>query len=94
MNLLIEKLFNESEAIENLVNNGTIDNTYNWGWSNGFPTTKDSSPRFNQDRLYFPSDREFQFPVNDKTFPGDITCHFGRLNELSNKGSPTRSNHW
>ena len=44
LNILIEKLFNESEAIENLVNNGTIDNTYNWGWSNGYSTTKDSSP--------------------------------------------------
>ena len=68
LNLLIEKLFNESEAIENLVNNGTVDNTYNWGWSNGYPTAKDSSPRFNKDRLYVPPDREFHFPVNDKTF--------------------------
>ena len=77
-------MFNESEAIENLVNNGTVDNTYNWGWSNGYPTVEDSSPRFNKDRLYVPLDREFHFPVNDKTFPEDIRTRFGRLHNLSN----------
>ena len=29
LNKLIENLFNETEAIENLVNNGSVDNTYN-----------------------------------------------------------------
>ena len=77
-------LFNESEAIENLVNNGTVDNTYNWGWSIGYSTAKDSSPRFNKDHLYVPSDREFHFPVNDKNFPKDIRAHFSRLHNQSN----------
>lgn len=38
LNLLIEKIFNESKAIKNLVNNGSTNNTYNQGWSNGFNT--------------------------------------------------------
>ena len=61
-----------------------MDNTYNWGWSNGYPTAKDSSPRFNKDRLYVPPDREFHFPVRDKTSPEDIRTHFSRLHNLSN----------
>ena len=72
------------KLLQNLVNNGTVDNTYNWGWSNGYPTAMDSSPRFNKDRLYVPPDREFHFLVNDKTFPEDIKTHFGRLHNLSN----------
>lgn len=84
LNLLIEKLFNETEAIENLVNNENVDNTFNWGWSNGYPTATDSSPRFTPERPYVPPDRKFLFPVNDKTFPEDIQSHFGTLHDLSN----------
>ena len=59
LNLLIEKLFNESEAIENLVNNGTVNNTYTWGWSNEYSTDETSSPRINVDRPYVPPDKPF-----------------------------------
>ena len=75
---IITKLFNESEAIENLVNNGTVDNTYNWGWSNGYSTDENSPHRFDANRLYVPPDRTFHYPVNEKTFPEDIRCHFDK----------------
>lgn len=84
LNRLIEKLFNESEAIENIVNNRTVDNTYNWGWSNGYSTIENSPPRFDVERPYVPADRAFHYPINDKTFPEDIHCHFGRLHDVSN----------
>ena len=54
------------------------------GWSNGFSTDETSSPLYNAERPYVPPNRPFQFPINTKTYPEDIQCHFGRLRELSN----------
>ena len=72
------------KLFKNLVNSGTIDNTYNWGWSNWYSTDETYSPRFNAELPYVPPDRTFHYPVNDKTYPKDIQCHFDRLHDLSN----------
>lgn len=65
-------MFNESEAIENLVDNGIINNTCNWGCSNSYLTGEKYSPRFDADHPYVLPNRTFHFQINDKTYHEDI----------------------
>ena len=51
LSILIEKLFNETEAIEILVNNGSINNTHNWGWSNGYNIGEKYPPQFDAEHM-------------------------------------------
>lgn len=77
-------MFKESEAIENLVNNGSVDNFYNLGWSDCYSAGEKSPPRFDADHPYVQPDRTFHYPINDKTNPEDLQCHFGKIHALSN----------
>ena len=84
LNKLIENIFIKSEAIKNLVNNGYEDNTYNLGWLNWYNTGEKFPPRFYIEHPYVPLDRTFHCPINEKTYPKDIQCHFWKLRVLRN----------
>lgn len=60
LNVLIVKLFTESEEIKNLVNYGSTDKTYNLGWSNGFKTGDKFPSRFDANHPYVPLKRPLQ----------------------------------
>lgn len=78
LNILIEKVFNENEAIENLVSNGSIENTYKWRWSNDYLPGEKSPLRFNVNHLYVPPYRTFQSCIEKTQFEPT-----GRENERS-----------